>query len=92
MKLNEIKSELDREILKFLEIPKTIPQVAAECGIQYNSACTKLMVLEARGLVMKSKRQRKSYYHLNRDLVELSGNVIEANEEGVIKDDKPKAN
>jgi hypothetical protein len=73
MKLKEIKKEADRDILRFVEVPKTIAAIAAECDISYNVTCTKLMVFKEKGWVIKTKnaRDRKSYYHLNKDEIEL---------------------
>lgn len=72
MKIEELnKSDKDKALLRELETPKTIAQVAAILNCTYSYASMKLMVLLEEGFVKKQKAGKKAIYFLNQDVIEL---------------------
>ena len=67
-------SDKEKTLLRVLTSPKNIAEIAVILDTSYIQALTKLMVLEARGYIKKTKKGRISLYFLNQNIVKLEQN------------------
>lgn len=70
-KIEDLKiCETEKIILKFLEQPKNIYQIAAELNVVYDTAFKRIKVLLAKELVTKVGYRRPALYIININKVE----------------------
>lgn len=61
-------SNTEKEILKLLEIPRSIAEVAAELNVVYDTAQKRLKVMYAKKYLKKINRKREVCYYRDQDL------------------------